>query len=507
MALKMRLEETGIAGPISIFSASESHAIKELLMAAPSPVDWGKGHAANSMAFYNIASHPGIVDRVAEILGDAVMLWGSSLIRKKPGQSHPWHTDIETSDNEPGTVTVWVGLENTTKESSLRLIPYSHRFGITIQERASREGKTRKEITADDVLGWARELDPRCEVVQFDMADGDAVLFDGRLWHGSLNMSQEGVRTAVLLQYASPERAMRMADFSKLDFPFRLIDEPRPPCVMVRGTDSRGLNRIVPAPTSEPPPPRSWLRSLRLPLAEDERTGWRRYPIFRGSTGRVGQMRCHASVLSPDRSPHEPHSHADEELLIILEGEAELVIVGGDGVSENHRVGRGHFVYYPSDQVHTIYNSSAAPVTYLMFKWQNATRSDASNCLGTQIFQYPIPSAGAIRESGRKKGMSRVFQGPTKWLRRLHCHTTTLLAGGGYKPHVDSYDVAIVVLAGAVETLGERLEASDIVYYPAGAIHGMRNPGEAIASYLVFEFHGDAGNNDKRRDRNPDEAK
>ena len=44
MALKMRFEETGIAGPISIFSASECHAMKQLLMAAPPPLEWGKGH-------------------------------------------------------------------------------------------------------------------------------------------------------------------------------------------------------------------------------------------------------------------------------------------------------------------------------------------------------------------------------------------------------------------------------------------------------------------------------
>ena len=37
-------------------------------------------------------------------------------------------------------------------------------------------------------------------------------------------------------------------------------------------------------------------------------------------------MGCHVSVLSPGRCPHPPHSHVEEELLIILDGEANVEI-------------------------------------------------------------------------------------------------------------------------------------------------------------------------------------
>ena len=37
-------------------------------------------------------------------------------------------------------------------------------------------------------------------------------------------------------------------------------------------------------------------------------------------------MAAHVSILNSNHSPHKPHAHAEEESLIILDGEAELVI-------------------------------------------------------------------------------------------------------------------------------------------------------------------------------------
>jgi hypothetical protein len=67
---------------------------------------------------------------------------------------------------------------------------------------------------------------------------------------------------------------------------------------------------------------------------------------------------------------------------------------------------------------------------------------------------------------------------------------TTLQPGAGYEPHVDAYDVGIVVLDGTIETLGERVEPHGVVYYAGGEPHGMHNPGDVPAVYLVFEFQG-----------------
>src|SRR3972149_5461624 len=82
-----------------------------------------------------------------------------------------------------------------------------------------------------------------------------------------------------------------------------------------------------------------------------------------------------------------------------------------------------------------------------------------------------------------------VFEGPTVHLRKLHCHSSTLTPGAGYDPHIDAYDVAIVVIEGEVETLGESVGPNSVIFYPGGEPHGMYNPGKTIAKYVVFEFH------------------
>jgi hypothetical protein len=87
----------------------------------------------------------------------------------------------------------------------------------------------------------------------------------------------------------------------------------------------------------------------------------------------------------------------------------------------------------------------------------------------------------------------RVFEGPSGCLGKLHAHFTVLAPGGGYEPHRDSYDVAIVTLEGTVETLGQRVEPLSVIYYGAGELHGMRNVGTIPARYIVFEFHAPGG--------------
>ena len=83
---------------------------------------------------------------------------------------------------------------------------------------------------------------------------------------------------------------------------------------------------------------------------------------------------------------------------------------------------------------------------------------------------------------------SLVFEAPTDWFGRLHCHLTNVQPGAGYAPHADRYDVAIVLLAGAIEVGGTVLRDRGIAYFGRGEIHGMRNPDDIPATYLVFEL-------------------
>jgi quercetin dioxygenase-like cupin family protein len=387
---------------------------------------------------------------------------------------------------------VWVGLEHTTRESSLLLIPYSHKFGVTIQEMRHQLGKRREDCTTENVLEWASARDGRCRLDQPAMTDGWALFFDGRLWHGSHNRSAR-TRRAVLLQYASPDTPIRMPDPNQLDWPFRYLSQPRPQCLMLRGRSEAPVNRIVPGPVvaegHRPVQLTGCVHSLQLPLSAEGADGWKPYPMLRGSTANLRHLGCHVSALATGRTPHPPHTHEEEELLLLLSGAADLILPDQPSADGGHRwrLEPGQFVYYPAHFPHTLEAVSEEPANYLMFKWH----ADATGTPSTLRFgRYDV--ADATAEDGGQKGFvpRMVFQGPTNWLRKLRCHVSTLTPGAGYEPHIDAHDVALVVFDGEIETLGQRVRPHGVVFCPAGELHGMRNPGNVTARYLVFEFHG-----------------
>jgi mannose-6-phosphate isomerase-like protein (cupin superfamily) len=317
-----------------------------------------------------------------------------------------------------------------------------------------------------------------------------AMFFDGRIWHGSENLRRVGTRYALLLQYATPRTAIRIPGPQRFEWPFELDRAPRAPCILISGRDDGGVNRIVSPPVGggqDATALSSRVHGLDLPLECDVETGWKPHGLFRGSTVDIADLRCHVSVLEPGRSPHTPHRHEAEELLVIIEGEVELLLEDGADASgiRRHVVGPGTFAYYPGGFAHTIENTSAAPVTYCMLKWKGDARN-VETPLGARVVALDQPADPTIGE----RAITDVLDGQTTYLRQLHAHTTTLPPGVGYEPHRDSYDVGIVTLAGRLETLGEQVDAPGVVFYAAGEPHGMRNVGDEPAHYLVFELHG-----------------
>lgn len=240
----------------------------------------------------------------------------------------------------------------------------------------------------------------------------------------------------------------------------------------------------------------SWIKELPQ-LEEDKKNGWKPYPIFSGSTHCLDELSSHMSILSPGFTPHEPHSHPEEELLIMLSGEAEIVRPNKEikNIESREIIRPGSFVYYPAFQPHTINNVSEKPATYLMFKWQSQ-KTSKNNLLKNKIFSYKAPKKNLI-ESVDEISQTQIFENPTHYLDKLHCHITTLQPGAGYPPHDDSYDVAILLLEGIVETLSRQVNSQAVIFYATGEPHGMKNIGDIPASYLVFEFHRKAKEQDR----------
>ncbi|MBA7510232.1 hypothetical protein ES705_02208 [subsurface metagenome] len=227
---------------------------------------------------------------------------------------------------------------------------------------------------------------------------------------------------------------------------------------------------------------------LRIPLSLSKDETLKHYPLFDGITAGLSEISCHASALSFGYSPHTPHSHKGEELLMLLSGNLNLVLANkfSPDKIKSIPIEKGQFVYYSSYFTHTHQATSEEHANYLTFHWYTGLKNTAS-----------VPTLGCfnmfdrVEHSDVKNGFySQVlFEGPTGYLKKLHCHISILMPGSGYKPHSDTYDVAIIVLEGEIETIGQKAKPYDVIFYSARKPHGICNPGTTLARYIVFEFH------------------
>jgi len=195
----------------------------------------------------------------------------------------------------------------------------------------------------------------------------------------------------------------------------------------------------------------------------------------------------YASVLRPGGCPHIPHAHDEEEILIVIDGFADLIVAEGpdDQNPQIQRIGAGDLIYYPSFQHHTIRNAESYPLTYLMVKW----RADEPICndeIGTRMIRFN-PVISNIEPKNLSKQV--LLEGRTRHLSWFHIHASIMRSGASYDAHADSYDVAILVLEGTVNSIGQIVRPNGVILYSSGESHGMANKDEIPARYLVFEFH------------------
>ncbi len=229
---------------------------------------------------------------------------------------------------------------------------------------------------------------------------------------------------------------------------------------------------------------------FELPLHREAGEKWKPFPIFHGSTAELKDLSCHVSTLVHGFSPHPPHEHDQEEILFVLSGEVDIVLKDHT-VTDQSCFYRGHlqknqFAYYPANFAHSLETTSKEPANYLMFRWCGDS-FPKNNILNFRFFDFLPPRDEAYNSQG--VSMQLMFEEPTQYLEMLHCHTTHLAPGAGYAPHADSYDVAILLLEGEVQTLGQNIKAPGVIFYETGKPHGMLNATAYPAKYLVLEFH------------------
>jgi XRE family transcriptional regulator, regulator of sulfur utilization len=99
--------------------------------------------------------------------------------------------------------------------------------------------------------------------------------------------------------------------------------------------------------------------------AQPNKTGSVR-KVVQEPTATLDELEIHITTLNPGETPHAPHKHPDEELLIVKEGTVESLVNG-----ELKRVGPGSVIFQAANQMHSIRNVGSVPATYHVIKWNS----------------------------------------------------------------------------------------------------------------------------------------
>jgi quercetin dioxygenase-like cupin family protein len=96
--------------------------------------------------------------------------------------------------------------------------------------------------------------------------------------------------------------------------------------------------------------------------------------FFKERTATLDELEVHVTTLDPGKSPHPPHRHPNEEMVIIRQGTADVLING-----EWKRVGPGSVVFFASNQLHGLRNVGNEPAIYHVINWKSAATPDAAH--------------------------------------------------------------------------------------------------------------------------------
>ena len=103
------------------------------------------------------------------------------------------------------------------------------------------------------------------------------------------------------------------------------------------------------------------VESLR---GEGDAPGATAYVHYNGPTAQLSTMCTGMCVLEPGASPHPPHTHPEEEHMIVASGTG---IIEVDGVRTP--VGPGAIMYTAANVSHGITNTGDTPMTFYWSKW------------------------------------------------------------------------------------------------------------------------------------------
>jgi non-heme Fe2+,alpha-ketoglutarate-dependent halogenase len=199
-------DESGIAYPIPVLAADELDNVRAeyaRLVAANggSLTRFEFAHAKLPWA-YDLATHPRVLDAVARVIGDDVVVWGTLILSKPPRDTAfiAWHQDGAYAEflGQAPSISAWIALSDSTAESGcMRVVPGS-------QKRKLAHAETHHPL---NMLDYGHEIAAEVDeatAVDVELRAGEMSLHHIDIVHGSKPNRASWWRTGFIVRYTTP---------------------------------------------------------------------------------------------------------------------------------------------------------------------------------------------------------------------------------------------------------------------------------------------------------------
>ena len=86
--------------------------------------------------------------------------------------------------------------------------------------------------------------------------------------------------------------------------------------------------------------------------------------VVQAPTATLDELEMHITTLNPHTASHPPHTHPNEEMVVVKEGTLQAHVNGKEIV-----VPAGGVLFYASMQPHAVQNIGDTPATYYVINW------------------------------------------------------------------------------------------------------------------------------------------
>ena len=200
---------------------------------------YGEAHdEVAAQEWLSCCMHPEILDKVEQLIGPHIVLWGSQVFCKpaRVGREVPWHQDGQYWPIRPlATCSAWIALDDVDAENGcMRFIPGSHRSGSIHAHRIS----DRKDVVLN------QEIEPTLldEMQARDdcLRAGQFSLHDVFLVHGSGANRSARRRAGFVIRYMPATSLFDRSTVRAQSQAGVAFDLSRRPIWLVRGQNRAG---------------------------------------------------------------------------------------------------------------------------------------------------------------------------------------------------------------------------------------------------------------------------